>query len=86
MLYRATNKNNSSRWVIADSHDEAISICIERGFVRDKKNCTLQLGDKEDPSFYDYFKRSGNDLTEVDNKKGLGCVLIGNGKSKWKVG
>jgi len=84
-LFKAKNKNNNFQWVIAENEEQAYEICIKSKFVKNINNYTLYLGDKDTPNFYEYFKNKKNDMTEVDNKIGVGCVYINNVSSVWKV-
>lgn len=87
MLYRGTNKNRESFWLIADNEEEARIIALDNRLVKDKVNLKLELSDNRLGNFYDFFKNKGNDMTEVDTKKGVGVVAYkgGNDKGTWVV-
>jgi hypothetical protein len=85
MLYKAINKSNNHHWIVADNEKEARKIAVKSGFVKDSKNCSLST-ENDGESYYDFFKDKGDDLTEVDEKKGIGSVKLGSGiRSTWRV-
>lgn len=87
MLYKATNKTGNGQWIIADNKKEAKEIALKSGHVRKENNCSLQTADENGNSFYQSFKEHGNDMTQVDRFKGVGCVQFLNAqdKGKWLV-
>ena len=87
MLYRGINKSNNRQWIIADTEEDALEIALKSGFVRSKDNCKLQTSDKYCGDFYKSFKERGNDMTQVDTLKGVGCVHFKNAQDKgtWVV-
>ena len=87
MLYRGVNKANNCSWIIASNKEEALQIAVKSKFVKKKENCKLQTSDKRTNDFYAFFKNKGNDMQEVDTKKGVGCVQYNSANSTgvWKV-
>jgi|TARA_R110000851_G_scaffold326865_1_gene495889 hypothetical protein len=87
MLYRAINKSRNNQWIIADDETEALEIALKSKFIKSKGNCKLQTYDRYCEDFYKFFKEKGNDMTQVDTLKGVGCVHFKNAQDKgtWVV-
>jgi hypothetical protein len=87
ILFRATNKSGNKLWIIAETEEEALDIAIDRDFVKVKTNCKLKTKDNKNNTFFDFFKNKGNDMTQVEENKGIGCVLYKDGMDKgtWLV-
>lgn len=87
MLFRGINKTNNKQWIIASDEEEALEFAVKSTFVRKKENCKLEISDENGKEFYQLFKEKGNDMTEVDNLKGVGCVHYKGKRHKgtWRV-
>lgn len=86
MLFKGINSSGNKIWIVADCEKEALEISLKRRFVKSIKNCKLIKGNKDFGNFYTYFKNKGNDMSEVDTKKGIGCVIYNKfSKGVWKV-
>ena len=85
-LFRLRNKSNNQMWVISKDENEAFEIALQHRFVRSIKNIRITETNKNNVLWYDIFSECGNDMTEVDEKTGVGCVYIdGKNPSRWMV-